>query len=379
MAQRLAAGQRGDVVVLARTTNGLRTVALACVEPGVRISAPDRVFEPRGGREAVEAYLRLCSSPGEARPDDVFVVLRTPGRGLPLDGEGPVAAALQAGASFTEALVGSERLIKAGLVLDRLSQINAAPSFVRELRRRGGLDKHFEEADRTLGDVEQVALEQLEQEAMGKSVAEYARFLERRTDALRKLRDDEHGIELTTVHGSKGRQWPEVIVFGVEAGQLPHRLAIAEDAALAPGAVPTGLEGERRIAYVAFTRAQERLHVMTSTGMVSQFLYEAGLLQPPKPPEAAAWIAQARATRRTAPPGRQTGRPDRVVPMHARPARRPQRPAPGHHRWGNLAITRGDFPRSLTASGEAVLVRRNSLGLVPRTRLNAVLKAKASA
>ena len=66
----LAAGcRREEIVVLARTTNLLRTTALACAQLGVRISAPARVFEPHGARGALEAYLRLCTAPQQAQPD----------------------------------------------------------------------------------------------------------------------------------------------------------------------------------------------------------------------------------------------------------------------------------------------------------------------
>jgi hypothetical protein len=54
IARGLASRRRGQIVVLARTTNLLRTVALACVDAGVMISAPEPVFEPRGARRALE-------------------------------------------------------------------------------------------------------------------------------------------------------------------------------------------------------------------------------------------------------------------------------------------------------------------------------------
>lgn len=67
-----------------------------------------------------------------------------------------------------------------------------------------------------------------------------------RTDALRAIRDDEHGIELTTIHRAKGRQWPEVQLFACEERQLPHRHAFeATDEERAAG---EGVEAERRLA-----------------------------------------------------------------------------------------------------------------------------------
>jgi len=50
---------------------------------------------------------------------------------------------------------------------------------------------------------------------------------------------------LSTIHQAKGLEWPCVIVTGLEEGQFPSQRANPEE--------------ERRLAYVAFTRAKERL------------------------------------------------------------------------------------------------------------------------
>ena len=68
-------------------------------------------------------------------------------------------------------------------------------------------------------------------------------------DALRLARQRyEAGgdaVLLIAIHQVKGREWPLVIVTGLEDGQFPS-----------PRANP---EEERRLAYVAMTRAQEQL------------------------------------------------------------------------------------------------------------------------
>ena len=98
----LPRSRRGEIVVLARTTNLLRTVALACADRGVRISAP------RGGvraaRRARWRSRRTCgcaARPTEARAEDVALVCRAPNRGLPYEAEerGRGAAARRASRS----------------------------------------------------------------------------------------------------------------------------------------------------------------------------------------------------------------------------------------------------------------------------------------
>ncbi|HUJ33678.1 MAG TPA: ATP-dependent helicase [Solirubrobacteraceae bacterium] len=293
----LAGHTRGEIVVLARTTNLLRTVALGCSVLGVKIAAPEQVFESAGARGALEAYVRLCSDPANAEDGDVARVCRAPGRGLPLDAEQQVAASLRAGRSFTESFAtvaaGARqraRLDEAGVILDALARITDAGRFVRYLRGPGGLDDHFGEHERAFGGTERIEVEVLEQasrEASGKAVAEYAALLQSRRDALAAIRDDEHGIELTTIHRAKGCQWPEVHVFGCDEGQLPHARSL--EVGPQERAAGEGIEAERRLAYVAFTRAQRGLALHWTTGATSRFLTEAGLVapvtvEPPPPP-----------------------------------------------------------------------------------------------
>jgi DNA helicase-2/ATP-dependent DNA helicase PcrA len=314
IAARLADRQRDQVVVLARTTNLLRAVALACALVGVRISAPQQVFEPHGAQGALEAYLRLCGAPAKALPDDVAAVCRAPSRGLPFGAEERVARSLNDGLGFAASLtaVAAEgrqrsRLEEAGRIIDALAAITDAPRFIAYLRGPGGLDEYYRAREKAFGDTERIDLEVLEQaqrEAAGKSVSEYAELLQARSDTLRAIRDDVHGIELTTIHRAKGREWPEVHLFGCEEDQLPHRRAL--DVSQEERAAGEGLEAERRLAYVAFTRARELLVLHTVETAASRFLTEAGL-EPSRPYGSGAAKA--------APAGRMsTGRPRPAPP-----------------------------------------------------------------
>jgi DNA helicase-2/ATP-dependent DNA helicase PcrA len=61
---------------------------------------------------------------------------------------------------------------------------------------------------------------------------------------------DDSQVMLMTIHAAKGLEFPSVFVMGLEEGVFPHLRAIGE---------PDEMEEERRLAYVAITRAQERL------------------------------------------------------------------------------------------------------------------------
>jgi DNA helicase-2/ATP-dependent DNA helicase PcrA len=63
--------------------------------------------------------------------------------------------------------------------------------------------------------------------------------------------DDGSRVSLATIHAAKGLEFRCVRIVGLEEGTLPHRRALADG----------GLEEERRLCYVAMTRAQERLGI----------------------------------------------------------------------------------------------------------------------
>jgi ATP-dependent DNA helicase UvrD/PcrA len=63
------------------------------------------------------------------------------------------------------------------------------------------------------------------------------------------LRDDEGLVTLMTLHNAKGLEFPIVFIIGMEDGVFPHSRAIDEG----------GVEEERRLAYVGFTRAMRDL------------------------------------------------------------------------------------------------------------------------
>ncbi len=62
----------------------------------------------------------------------------------------------------------------------------------------------------------------------------------------------EDALQLMTVHSSKGLEFHAVFVSGMEEGLFPHENSLSEE---------DGLEEERRLMYVALTRARRRLYL----------------------------------------------------------------------------------------------------------------------
>ncbi len=69
--------------------------------------------------------------------------------------------------------------------------------------------------------------------------------------------DDRDQVQLLTIHAAKGLEWPIVFVCGLEEGTLPHERSLV---------TPEGIEEERRLCYVALTRAAERLYLSWAAG-----------------------------------------------------------------------------------------------------------------
>ena len=128
-----------------------------------------------------------------------------------------------------------------------------------------------------------------EAEKRQENVAEFISYIgiyERRQDAPCKLSefmesyslmddndrtDDSENADgpvLSTVHASKGLEFPVVFIVGMEQGVFPHERALSEN----------GEEEERRLFYVAVTRAREELFM---TSAAARFKYHEYVRQLP--------------------------------------------------------------------------------------------------
>jgi len=97
---------------------------------------------------------------------------------------------------------------------------------------------------------------------LAESAAEFATFVEwkehaaRYEEELKKQNQEEREetkdrVTLSTMHSAKGLEYPVVFVVDANEGIVPHHKA----------GLPADIEEERRLFYVALTRAKDRLHV----------------------------------------------------------------------------------------------------------------------
>ncbi|MEG0757458.1 MAG: 3'-5' exonuclease, partial [Raoultibacter sp.] len=106
------------------------------------------------------------------------------------------------------------------------------------------------------------------------SLADFIEWVTLRTD-LDTMSEDGTAVTLMTVHSSKGLEFDCVFVAGMEETLFPHMNSTND---------PNGIEEERRLAYVAITRARKKLFLtcaysrqifgQTSANPISRFISE---------------------------------------------------------------------------------------------------------
>ena len=109
---------------------------------------------------------------------------------------------------------------------------------------------------------------------------------------LNEREEEQNVVTLSTLHASKGLEWPHVMLVGVNEGLLPFKLGDDDlPSGQANGPMSEGilqrLQEERRLMYVGITRAQRSLAVRwtrrrkkgreTVAGVPSRFIAEMAL------------------------------------------------------------------------------------------------------
>jgi DNA helicase II / ATP-dependent DNA helicase PcrA len=263
---------RNDIALLYRTHAQSRVFeeALRHANLPYRVIGGQRFYD-RAEVKDLLAYMRVVQNPG----DDVSLlrIINTPARGIGKTTiDRVIEAAARAGNSVHAALLGAgaqdehsaatkKKLAAFLALLAKLSDTHASgaqPSFLARtiLHESGYLEalraEDTPEADARIENLEEVvsSIVQFESETEEPTLSSFLERVTLETDADRVQADD--AITLMTVHAAKGLEFPVVMVAGLEEETFPHRgLGIDDD--------PEELEEERRLAYVAFTRAEERL------------------------------------------------------------------------------------------------------------------------
>lgn len=107
------------------------------------------------------------------------------------------------------------------------------------------------------------------------SFVESARIFMKMTKKSNRKEDETEvlgqGVDLMTLHSSKGLQWDAVWLIGFSDNVFPSNIGKDVD----KGEALEIIEEERRLAYVGMTRAKSELHISSNNGL-SRFIHEMG-------------------------------------------------------------------------------------------------------
>jgi len=266
-AQKREGARLGEIALLYRSNAQSRVLEHALFTAGLpyRVYGGLRFFERAEVKHAL-AYLRLVASPGD---DNAFLrVVNFPARGIGARTlEGLQDAARAAGRNLYEtalaspgkaapfiALIEALREACAGLTLaERVEHVVAKSGLAEHYKREREGAERLENLGELVNAAAAFSAEDVALES-GEDADPLTAFL---THAALEAGEHQAGegqdaLQLMTMHSAKGLEFNAVFVSGLEEGLFPHEQSVMEK---------DGLEEERRLMYVALTRARRRLYL----------------------------------------------------------------------------------------------------------------------
>ena len=231
-------GEGIDVDALARSTSPDE----ASADSSAPVSSDGAAGENPGARDGADesAAAAPASSPVESAPETAPEVL------------GITPRAAKSAAAFwglIETLRAAEA--RGASQADILEEVLDRTGYLAELRR----SEDPQDASRVenLAELHSVA-GAFAADAPGGTLADFLERVALVADSDQVPAEGERGgqVTLMTVHTAKGLEFPVVFVTGMEDGTFPHQRSLGDE---------SELEEERRLAYVAITRAREHLYL----------------------------------------------------------------------------------------------------------------------
>jgi len=171
---------------------------------------------------------------------------------------------------FVEIIESARKSMKDLSLSDTVAKICDTSGYEKYIRELGDMERleNFAEFGRIAAEYES---------SMGETVPldEFINHISLQSDDESEENADR--VKLMTIHAAKGLEFPNVFVVGMSEGVFPSAKTVEARKEL-------GLEEERRLCYVAITRAEKRLFLMDSEGynqngrqkLPSRFLFEIG-------------------------------------------------------------------------------------------------------
>ncbi len=129
---------------------------------------------------------------------------------------------------------------------------------VNFIRKGIGYEEYLQKQEEERKGIFQKSMEELdllqESAASFDTIQEWLFHIDHYEETMEQAKQEkEDAVQIVTMHASKGLEWKVVIIPDVNEGQIPHKKAVTE----------AELEEERRMFFVAMTRAKEKLFLFS--------------------------------------------------------------------------------------------------------------------
>ena len=233
-----------DTAVLARTRNALRTIERTMLANEVPCKIIGQVaFGQRREIKDVLSYLKLIMNPND---DEAFLrVINTPRRGL---GNSMIQKLIQYKNDNNISLYRSCKCVDTNTkthnlinefcnMIDALQQLPLTPMILKDICERSGYLEHLEYTEEWERRANVKLLLDLARDDRKRPMREFLDYLM----LLDETESDPDRISLMTIHASKGLEFENVFVVGLNEETLPHYLAIQDGS----------IDEEQRLFYVS--------------------------------------------------------------------------------------------------------------------------------
>lgn len=264
-----------DFAVLYRTHSLSRVIEDVLIREGLpyKIVGGLRFYERKEIKDVL-AYIRLTIN--ESDNISLKRIINVPKRGIGNTTVDRLAAMSEETGKSMLGIIKSEDTSQLGRAAAKLSEFKAVseriknyadehlPSeCIRYVLTSTGLDAEYMKEDEITGktrieNVEELVnvAAELEQNEGIKTIREFLEYTSLLSDSGAADNDEEKSITLMTMHAAKGLEFPVVFIAGMEEGIFPKNDDFAVD--------ESRLEEDRRLFYVAITRAKKELFISHS-------------------------------------------------------------------------------------------------------------------
>ena len=275
-----AGRERGKAAVIFRTNRDAGELAELLMKKGIPFWMKEKLKSPYRSQTALDLRAYLAFAFGGQRRSDFFRIMNRPKRYLSRSAaDMPQVDLERLQEYYRDKPYMKEILRKLQLDLARLKKMDPYAA-VNYIRRGMGYDEYLRQTALEQGQ----RFQQLKEEAdwfqrqakefpSREELEEHILFYERELENAAAKKPGEDCVSLLTMHASKGLEYDAVYIPDCNEGTIPHKKSMKGEQ----------VEEERRMFYVAMTRARKRLSLLwvagtkEEPGFLSRFLSDLGV------------------------------------------------------------------------------------------------------